>query len=211
MNHPVPKQFHLLNGKPVLYYTIRTFLQSYNDLQIILVLPEEHTAAGQEIIDAYFGYDRIRIAIGGASRFHSVQRGLLLVEEESVVMVHDAVRCLVTTELIHRCYDAVLQHGSAIPVIDTTDSLRWVEGEENKVLDRSRVKIVQTPQAFYSKIILPAYQIDYKERFTDEASVVEGYGLSVHLVEGETQNIKLTRPADFIFAEAMLVQFKEDI
>src|SRR6476661_892087 len=110
MNNTIPKQFLLLNGKPVLYYTIDTFLKAYDDLEVILVLPEEHIAAGQEIIDAFFDYNRIKITAGGRTRFHSVQNGLKLVEEESIVFVHDAVRCLLSVDLIHRCYEAVLTY-----------------------------------------------------------------------------------------------------
>src|SRR5882757_5306825 len=87
MNNTVPKQFLLLKNKPVLYYTINTFLQSYADMQLVLVLPEEHVAAGQEIIDAFFDYSRIKITTGGRTRFHSVQNGLSLIEEESIVFV----------------------------------------------------------------------------------------------------------------------------
>ena len=118
MNNTVPKQFLLLKGKPVLYYTIDTFLKSYEDMQIILVLPEEHVAAGQEIIDAFFDYSRITITVGGRTRFHSVQNGLSLIEEESIVFVHDAVRCLLTVDLIKRCYKAAIENGTAIPVTD---------------------------------------------------------------------------------------------
>ena len=204
MNHPLPKQFHLLAGKPVLYYSINAFLRSYPDMEVILVLPEHKTAAGQEIIDAYFQYDRVRLTVGGRTRFHSVKQGLKLVEGDTVVMVHDAVRCLITTALIERCYEAVLQFGSAIPVVDSRDSLRMVSLYGNAALDRNAVKLVQTPQAFYSKIILPAFQIDYKEKFTDEATVAEGYGIKVHLIPGEEDNIKITRPADLIYAEMLL-------
>ena len=199
-----PKQFLLLNGKPVLYYAINTFLRSYPDLQIIVVLPEEFVAAGQEIIDAFFDYDRIKITIGGRTRFHSVQNGLQLVTEESIVFVHDAVRCLLTVELIHRCYDAAIEFGSAIPVINSSDSVRLVTGETNEALERSSVKLVQTPQTFHSKILLPAFNIDYKDKFTDEATVVEAFGLKVHLVDGEENNLKITRPIDLLIAAQIL-------
>src|SRR5436190_4788545 len=141
MNNVTPKQFLLLNGKPVLYYTIRTFLEAYDELQIILVLPEEYIASGQEIIDAFFDHKRIQITIGGRTRFHSVQNGLQLVNEESIVFVHDAVRCLVSAELIQRCYDSAMEHGSAIPVIDCKDSVRLVSDEGNESLERSAVKL----------------------------------------------------------------------
>ncbi len=204
MNNTVPKQFLLLKNKPVLFYTVDAFLKAYGDMQIILVLPEEHVAAGQEIIDAFFDYDRIKITTGGRTRFHSVQNGLALVEEESIVFVHDAVRCLVTTALIQRCYEAALESGSAIPVVNSNDSVRIVTGRDNAAIERSSVKLVQTPQTFHSKILLPAFNIDYKDRFTDEATVVEAFGLKVQLVEGEENNIKITRPADLILAEQIL-------
>ena len=204
MNNSTPKQFLLLQKKPVLYYTINSFLRSYDDLHIILVLPEEHIAAGQEIIDAFFDYNRIQIAIGGRTRFHSVQNGLQLIKEESIIFVHDAVRCLVSVDLIRRCYDAAFESGSAIPVIDSSDSVRLITDEGNEALERIGVKLVQTPQTFHSKILLPAYQIDYKDKFTDEATVVEAFGLKVKLIKGEENNFKITRPVDLVIAEHVL-------
>lgn len=207
MNSNLPKQFLLLNGKPVLFYTIDTFLKAYKDLEIILVLPEDHVAAGQEIIDAFFDYDRIRLTEGGRTRFHSVQNGLQLITEESIIFVHDGVRCLLSTALIHRCYEAAHKLGSAIPVIDSKDSIRMITEDGNEPLDRDKIKLVQTPQTFHSKILLPAYKIDYKDKYTDEATVVEAFGLKVHLVDGEEHNIKITRPIDLEIAEGM---FKPD-
>ena len=204
MNHAVPKQFLLLNGKPVLYYTIKAFLQAYADLQIILVLPEAHVSAGQEIIDAFFDYERIQITVGGRTRFHSVQNGLAMINDESIIFVHDAVRCLVTEDLIHRCYEAALEQGSAIPVVDSRDSLRMITDEGNEALERSRIKLVQTPQTFHSKILLPAFKIDYKEKFTDEATVVESFGLKVQLIAGEENNLKITSPVDLLIAERLI-------
>ena len=206
MNSALPKQFLLLKGKPILYYTIDTFLSAFEDIHLIIVLGEDHIAAGQEIIDAYFDYSRIEIAIGGRTRFHSVQNGLKLVKEESIVFVHDAVRCLVSTDLIHRCFDDTMEYGASIPVVDSKDSIRYIRGEENESLERDRVKLVQTPQVFHSKILLPAFAIDYKEKFTDEASVVEAYGLKVHLTAGEDKNIKITQPMDLVIAEYYLAR-----
>ncbi len=204
MNTQTPKQFLLLNGKPVLYYTITAFLKAYDDLAVVLVLPEEYIAAGQEIIDAYFDYNRIQITAGGRTRFHSVQNGLKLITEESIVFVHDGVRCLLSTELVQRCYETALEYGSAIPVIDCKDSVRLVTEDGNEAIERNRIKLVQTPQTFHSKILLPAFNIDYKDKFTDEATVVEAFGLKVHLTEGEENNIKITRPVDLLVAEAIL-------
>lgn len=204
MNSTTPKQFLLIKNKPVLYYTIDTFLKSYDDLNIILVLPEEHVAAGQEIIDAWFDYSRIKITTGGRTRFHSVQNGLQLVNEECIIFVHDAVRCLLSTSLIQRCYDAALEFGAAIPVVDSKDSVRLVTGDDNEALERRNVKMVQTPQVFLSNILLPAFNIDYKDKFTDEASVVEAFGMKVLLVDGEDDNIKITKQIDLVLAEKLL-------
>ena len=204
MNNSTPKQFLLLNGKPVLYYTINAFLHAYEDMEIILVLPEDHIAAGQEIIDAFFDYKRIQITIGGRTRFHSVKNGLQLITAESIIFVHDAVRCMVTVALIQRCYDAAIENGSAIPVINSKDSVRILNEAGNEAMERDNVRLVQTPQTFHSKILLPAFNIDYKDRFTDEASVIEAFGLKVKLVEGEENNIKITRPLDLAIAEYLL-------
>ncbi len=205
MKSNIPKQFLLLQGKPVLYYAIYSFLKTYEDCKIILVLPEEHIATGQEIIDAFFDYNKISIVIGGRTRFHSVQNGLAqITEEDSIIFVHDAVRPIVTSELISRCYESVLENGSAIPVIDCKDSVRLINEEGNDAVDRSTIKLVQTPQAFHGKILIPAFKIDYKDKFTDEATVVEAFGLKVSLVEGDDENIKITNPIDLVIADSIL-------
>jgi 2-C-methyl-D-erythritol 4-phosphate cytidylyltransferase len=204
MGGTIPKQFMLLKDKPVLYYTLKAFLDSYTDLQVILVLPVDYTDMGQEIIDAYFDKERIRITAGGDTRFQSVKNGLGLIEEEAIIFVHDGVRCLVSAALIHRCYDAAMETGSAIPAIASRDSVRLITEEGNDAIDRNMVMLVQTPQTFHSKILISAFQIDYKDKFTDEATVVEAYGLKVSLVEGEENNIKITRPIDLLIAESLL-------
>lgn len=213
MGSAVPKQFLLLHGKPVLYYTIQTFLAAFDDLQVILVLPEEYTDMGREIIDAYFEWDRIQITNGGETRFHSVRAGLRLIEEEGMVFVHDAVRCLVTTELIHRCFNHAHNMGSAVPVTIAKDSVRLLNEElnDNEVMDRSKVVLVQTPQTFHSRILLPAFEIDYKERFTDEATVVEAYGLKISLLEGDDNNLKITKPVDLLIAEKLLERSEQPV
>lgn len=206
MNSDIPKQFLLLKNKPVLYYSIRAFLDAYDDLEIILVLPQEHIAKGQEIIDGYFDPVRIRITSGGRTRFHSVQKGLSLISNEAIIFVHDGVRCFVTKDLIKRCYDSALEFGTAIPVINSADSVRMLTKKGNKIVDRNKVKLVQTPQTFHSKILLPAFEIDYKDQFTDEASVVEAFGLKLNLVEGEKNNIKITTPHDLELAKILLLE-----
>lgn len=211
MGSAIPKQFLLLNDKPVLYYTLKAFLEAYDDMQIVLVLPEDYSDIGKEVIDAFFDYSRIQVTFGGETRFHSVQNGLKLVYEESIVFVHDAVRCLISLDLIRECYDHALIMGTAVPVVRSKDSVRFLHEEENdnEVMDRSRIVFVQTPQTFHSKILLPAFNRDYKEQFTDEATVVESFGLKISLIEGEENNIKITRPVDLLIAEALLTELEE--
>lgn len=204
MHTEIPKQFLLLNNKPVLYYSIKAFLDAFDDMNIILVLPEEHTGKGQEIIDGYFDTSKISITTGGATRFHSVKNGLALIEEETIIFVHDGVRALVSPGLIKICYEAALEKGNAIPAIPCADSIRQLTTQGNKTLDRHKLKLIQTPQTFHSKILLPAYNIDYKDRFTDEATVVEAFGIKINLVEGSPDNIKITTPSDIKVAAALL-------
>jgi 2-C-methyl-D-erythritol 4-phosphate cytidylyltransferase len=204
MNSGTPKQFMLLKGKPVLYYTIGTFLQAYADIEIILVLSKTHLTQGEELIRTYFKTNSIQIAEGGETRFDSVQSGLKNIKEQCVVFVHDGVRCLLSTDLIHRCYEAAIEFGSAIPVVDSKDSVRIVKEDANEAVDRSSIKLVQTPQTFKSSFLLPAFKVAYDSSFTDEASVVEAAGRNIHLIKGEEHNIKITRPIDLIIAAEIL-------
>jgi 2-C-methyl-D-erythritol 4-phosphate cytidylyltransferase len=206
MNNDIPKQFLLLKNKPVLYYTLKAFLDAYENIEIILILPEEHIGKGQEIIDGYFDHSQFRLCAGGRTRFHSVQNGLALIDEESIIFVHDGVRCLLTSDLVKKCYEAVVEKGTAIPVVECTDSVRLITDSGNKMLNRSKLRLVQTPQAFHSKILLPAFKIEYKDTFTDEASVVEAFGISVNLIEGEVNNIKITTPGDLLLAGSLLLE-----
>jgi 2-C-methyl-D-erythritol 4-phosphate cytidylyltransferase len=204
MNSDMPKQFLPLHDKPVLYHTIKAFTDAFADIKIILVLPPEHISLGEEILDAYFDKSKIEITVGGETRFHSVKNGLNLVKDEGIVFVHDGVRCLVTPKLINYCYDTALEYGSAIPVLPAKDSVRIKTETGTNPVDRNNVLLVQTPQTFHSKILLPAFNIEYKEKFTDEAMVVEAYGIQVKLMEGEDVNIKLTRPIDMLVAEQLI-------
>jgi len=119
-------------------------------------------------------------------------------------MVHDAVRCLVSVPLIHRCCKTALIKGTAIPSVASTDSVRIVNGQTNQSADRQKVRVIQTPQTFLSDILLPAFDQPYQESFTDEATVVESFGVPVFLTEGEYENIKITRPVDMILASSIL-------
>lgn len=204
MGSALPKQFLPLRNKPVLWYSLNAFLEAFNDLDIILVLPPNHQQTGQQIVQTTSHPARITIATGGATRFHSVKNGLEHIHSHSIVFVHDGVRCLLTTDLIKRCYEKALEKGNAIPAVAAVDTIRIETVGGNQPLDRQKVRIIQTPQTFYSDIIKAAFEQDYDDSFTDEASVVERLGVAIHLVEGESTNIKITKPMDILLAERIL-------
>jgi 2-C-methyl-D-erythritol 4-phosphate cytidylyltransferase len=199
-----PKQFLLLKDKPILWHTLEQFLKAYNDLQIILVLPAEFLGIGIEILPSLKERERVQIITGGPTRFDSVKNGLSVIHRKGIVFVHDAVRCLVSVDLIHRCYEQAVEKGSAIPAVAATDSIRIVEGLSNVVADRTKVRIIQTPQTFQTELLMPAFERSFDPAFTDEATVVESAGTPVYLIEGEYSNIKITRPIDLIIAESIL-------
>jgi 2-C-methyl-D-erythritol 4-phosphate cytidylyltransferase len=204
MGSAVPKQFLPLNGQPILYHTLRAFIDAYADMHLVLVLPQDQLSYAQMVLQSFPNRIDITIVAGGETRYHSVQNGLKVVEAVSVVFVHDGVRPLVTTALIQRCYEQALEKGSAIPAISVADSMRIIEDEDSRPIDREQMRIIQTPQTFRSEIILPAFEQEHQPSFTDEATVVEAYGDVVYLTEGERSNIKVTTPEDMIVAEALL-------
>ena len=204
MNSAVPKQFLQLKGKPVLLYTLNAFLDAYDDCGIILVLPADHLEHGLAIAQATGRAHRIQVTEGGDTRYRSVANGLSLVDNDSIVFVHDAVRCLVSTALIHRCYESAVKHGNAVPAVAATDSIRIKTQQGARQVDRNNVFLIQTPQTFHAAELKKAFTRPYQETFTDEANVAEAAGATIHLVEGETTNIKLTRPVDLLIAEQIL-------
>ena len=204
MGSSIPKQFLLLQNKPVLWHTVTAFLKAFDDLEIKLVLPKEYFNQGQSIIQSTRESTRFEIIEGGETRFHSVKNGLHTIQEASIIFVHDGVRCLVSQDLIRRCYDMALKTGNAIPAINSVDSLRMKINEEHEIVDRNKIKIIQTPQTFRSEILKKAFEQGYQNFFTDEASVVERIGIKINLIEGEEMNIKITRPFDILIAEKYL-------
>lgn len=205
MGTAMPKQFLSLRGKPVLYHTIRAFSEALPQAHIVLVLPEHQISYAQMVLQAFPERIELTIVAGGATRYHSVQNGLSAVPDDAIVMVHDGVRPLLSAELISRCFSQAQKFGSAIPAIPVADSMRvLLQDGSSEPVDRSQMRIIQTPQTFKASILLPAMRQPYSEVFTDEATVVEAAGGKVHLVEGEKQNLKITTPEDLLIAEALL-------
>ena len=201
MGSELPKQFISVAGKPILMHTIEAFYNFDKYINIVLVLPLMHQNYWKEVCAESKFNIPYTMAMGGDTRFHSVKNGLVLVEE-GLVAVHDGVRPFVSEEMIRRCFDAAKEYKAVIPVINSVDSLREMVGEErSKIIDREKIRLVQTPQVFEVDVIKSAYQVDYDDRFTDDASVVEANGVDIHLVEGERNNIKVTTPLDLKICE----------
>ncbi len=206
MGSVVPKQFLSIQGKPILLHTIDQFVAAFSDIQLVVVLPEGYIQEGKDLL-AQNGFTKnIVFVAGGDTRFQSVKNGLGQVKEPAIVFVHDAVRCLLTPALIQRCYQQALEKGSAIPAVSSTDTVRLIKGERNELFDRENVMLIQTPQTFQSDTLLTAFKQEYNPSFTDEANVVEASGKPVFLVDGEFENIKITRPLDLAIAEYILAK-----
>lgn len=204
MGITTPKQFLLLNGKPIIYYTLEAFLSAFPDLKIVLVLPASFINTAADITRLSSFPERITVCEGGSTRFHSVQNGLRYVSNPSIVFVHDGVRCLVSPKLIQHCYQQALDKGNAIPAITVTDSIRQLTPQGTQAIDRNSLRAIQTPQTFRSDVLLPAFDQPYTDAFTDEATVIEAVGHTVHLIEGEKENIKITYQGDISTANYIL-------
>lgn len=206
MGGDIPKQFLPVNGKPVLMRTIERFREYSPELGIILVLPKAQQEYWRTLCRKHGFQAAYTIADGGETRFHSVRNGLSLIpdSERGVVGVHDGVRPFVSTEVIDRCYEAARRAGAAIPVTPVVETLRYVAGSEaGRNVVRSDYRLVQTPQTFDIQLLKRAYAQEYSEAFTDDASVAEAVGVSVEMVEGNRENIKITTPFDMTVAEAL--------
>ena len=205
MGASTPKQFLELNGKPILMHTLEKFKQTDPSIEIILALPENQIDFWEGLFSKY-QVPKVphQIVKGGETRFHSVKNALQLVKEKSIVAIHDGVRPLVSEACIISCIAEAEKLGNAIPIVDVVDSLRKVHKEENEAVPRSCYKIIQTPQCFDSELILKAYDQEFDNSFTDDASVVEKLGEKINLVAGNRENIKITTTEDIVIAEALI-------
>ncbi len=204
MGAAIPKQFMKLDGRPVLMHSIARFAEVNNGIEIILVLPKDQAENWKELCREHSFNVATKIVEGGETRYQSVKNGLALIEGEGVVAVHDGVRPLVSTKTILNAFRDAEMYGNAVPAIPMTDSIRQIDSSKNVSVDRSRFCIIQTPQAFLVSKLKKAYNKEYKFTFTDDASVVEAIGEKIHLIDGNTDNIKITTPRDLVIAEALL-------
>lgn len=209
MQSALPKQFLMLGGMPILARTINSCSEALPNAELVVVLPKEHIDYWRNLA-ARFDVAVHRVVEGGSERFYSVKQGLAALSDEvEYVAVHDGVRALATKRLILRTMLAVEEHDAVVPVIDVMDSYRRITDTGSAIIDRAKLRIVQTPQAFRAAVIRKAYNVDFSASFTDDASVVEASGVGITLVEGERSNIKLTTPDDISWAEWQLAKNNE--
>ncbi len=204
MGNDIPKQFMLLQGKPILMHSINAFHSYDSDIQCIVVLPEQQVSYWQELCEKYNFTTPHTIVYGGKERFYSVKNGVFSIPTDGIVAVHDGVRPLISKELLEAGFSLAKQKGSAIPYIDSIDSLRIIDGEKTESVNRSIIKRIQTPQIFNVETLKKAMDQEYKSSFTDEASVWEQFGEKLHFYQGSTNNIKITTPTDLAIAEIFL-------
>jgi 2-C-methyl-D-erythritol 4-phosphate cytidylyltransferase len=204
MKGKTPKQFIEINDKPVIIYTFEAFHCYDNSIKFILALNSGYFTLWEKIIRRYPAFSELTVVSGGETRFHSVLNALEMVEEESLVAIHDAVRPLVSRETISRCFKIAKTNGCAIPCLEISESVREIASAGTRPVDRDKLRTIQTPQVFRSDILKKAYQQKYSMDFTDDATVVENAGYTITLVEGNRENIKITTKEDLILIDAFL-------
>lgn len=206
MQNTIPKQFLEIVGKPVLMHTITAFYKFDPCIEIILVLPEKQAEKWSRICKSHQFKIPFKLTYGGATRFESVKNGLELITEEGIVFIHDGVRPLVSKKTLQNCLDTSIKNGNALPVVPVSESVRHIDGESSKALDRTKYFLVQTPQTFRTSQIKKAYQQPYTPLFSDDASVLENTGAKIYTVPGNRENIKITFPEDIRLAEVLISQ-----
>lgn len=204
MKSNLPKQFLELCGLPVLMHTIKAFYQYSNQLSIVLVLPENDFETWHKLCEKHQFHVPHQLHSGGDTRFQSVKKGLELLPDQGVVAIHDGVRPLVNQMLIGASFQLAALHKSAVAAVRLKESIRITDQDATKAVDRSRYRLIQTPQTFELSLIKSAYQIKEDASLTDDASVAERAGHKISLFEGSYTNIKITTPEDLIMATSLM-------
>ena len=207
MQSDIPKQFLELNGLPVLMHTINVFYNYSSDITIILVLPKAEFDYWSTLCHEYQFDVPVILQEGGETRFHSVKNGLEKINKFGLVAIHDAVRPLVDVRIINESYKLAETSGSAIASVNLIESLRKIEENSSCSLDRTKYKMIQTPQTFKVADIKKAYEQQYEIYFTDDASVAEKFGIKIILFDGDHRTIKITTKEDLIMAESLIKKF----
>lgn len=208
-----PKQFLELHGKPILIYTLSLFQQASCIDAIILVMLENWIPYSKELIEQYRITKVKAVVPGGKTGQESIFKGIAkaheLYSEESVVLIHDGVRPLITVETLEDCIKCVYENGNAITVSPAIETVALMNecGNVGKILPRSSCQMAKAPQCFVLKDIYENHlkaQIEEKMDFIDSASLMQYYGHKLHTVEGPSENIKITTPSDFYIFRAIV-------
>lgn len=207
----LPKPFLLVNGFPIIVYTLRWFQEHEQIDEIMLVCAAEWTEYARAIVKKY-DLNKVSITVGGASAIESQYKGLQAVRmkhEEAIVLMHDGVRPLINPELIGSCIESVKQFGSAITVANASETVLCVDDEQNvcSIFNRDSCKIGRAPQCFYLSTLLELhekYRAELPKEVVDSASLASHYGMKLHTVCGPAENIKLTTPSDYYYFKAMI-------
>lgn len=208
MGSGMPKQFLLLNGLPVLIHTLLAFQNSRSKPELILVLPSTYHDYWAKLCETHNFSLPHRVVSGGETRFHSVKNGLDLIsaDEQGLIAVQDAVRPMTNPDIIDKAYETAARYGNGVVAVKSRDSIRQLKNNTSVALTRDEIYLVQTPQIFQSAQLKKAYEQEYTENFTDDASVVEATGVNIHLVDGSYKNIKITFPEDIALVELLMNQ-----
>lgn len=217
MKSDVKKQYMILGGKPLIYYSLRAFEESIIDDIVLVVSRGDVDYVKREIVDKY-GFDKVTAIVeGGLTRYHSVRLGLMAATPDcDYAFIHDGARPFVDDDIIMRSLHAVKLYGACVVGMPVKDTIKIADedGFAAQTPDRSKTWLIQTPQVFNYKMILDLYlRLDREEEvliekgvnITDDAMVVEYFtDTKVKLVEGSYTNIKITTPEDLVTAEAIL-------
>lgn len=200
----IPKQFMLINSKPMLLYSLEAFYYTDDSYRIYIALPKEWIAYWTGLCDQLNVSIPFTITPGGRSRFESVKNALPFIDKSGYLAIHDAARPLLSSKLIKHCFENAHIYGNAVPVINVQDSIREKTENESHPVDREKFYLVQTPQVFQTKTLISAYEKADNQNYTDDASLVETFEEKIHLVEGDSLNFKVTFPYDIKIAETLL-------
>ena len=209
MGSAVEKQFLHLRGIPILAHTLRVFDKSPKiDGIVLVVAPQQRQALEGEVLGPHPCEKLLRVIDGGAERQDSVANGLRAIPPDcELVVVHDGVRPLVSIDLLEAVLEAAHHYGAAIAAIPAGDTVKQADSQKVvATLERETIWLAQTPQIFRAKLLRRAYEKAARDQaiLTDDAALVERIGVTVHLVHGSPENIKVTTPADLLLAEAIL-------
>lgn len=211
MGSGIPKQFMILDGRPLLMYSIAAFADAGID-NIIVVIPKSFKEYWKELCENYSCHIPHQVVEGGLFRSESVKNGLSAVpSQDALVAVHDGVRPFIDKDFINQLYDLASETGSAVPYLDIRDSIRFLDKKENRSVERDKFKTVQTPQCFRLSVLAQAYNNNILPSFTDDAALVDQLNIPVTLMKGIEENIKITTPLDLAIAEAIIRAKKKEL